>query len=378
MPEVSSTAPITQALMSILNDPQRSNEQKLASCLEILKSSSFPEGPLDLVDESKHDIWNIVGLYFMRIGELQLAKSFYDAMRQWFLRRQDLDGIRYHKGTAYHNLGVALLGLGENYEARRNIMCAFIEDAITFQDPTGAPAYIALRQIFFVSRDFLSEVIKIARTSDPKSQLDPMVIYSKAMNIEGAPVVPPMAEYPANELQNYERRAFSINKNQLEQLLQDVEQARTNSEKKRSLELLSESLFGGIQGFTPLPSTRTYTGELDRIIRNENGTHPFLKGLGAHILVECKNWSTKVGANHIRIFLDKMDEHRCQVGVMLAKQGITGKGIREAKGRIWGKFQQNGIILMILSKGDIERIIRCENLIQIMKEKFEDVKFGRL
>jgi len=163
----------------------------------------------------------------------------------------------------------------------------------------------------------------------------------------------------------------------LGELLDSVERAQTNDEKKRSLESLSEELFKAVEGFTVLGPMKTPTGELDRIIRNENTSHPFLASLGSHVLVECKNWAEKVGSPHIRIFLDKMDEHRCEVGVMLTRNGITGEGTDEAVGRIRSKYQQSGKVVIVLTKDDVERIITCENLIQIMKKKVEEVKFGK-
>jgi len=41
--------------------------------------------------------------------------------------------------------------------------------------------------VFFFSNDFLREVIKIARRSDSKTQMDPKTIYSQVMRLEGAP-----------------------------------------------------------------------------------------------------------------------------------------------------------------------------------------------
>lgn len=359
--------PIINEIVSILNNPEKSNKEKYECCLRILKGNTKPNGRLDPSDESRHNVWNIPGIYFMRIGEFELAKSLYDEMRQCLLLRQGEDNRRYHKGTAYHNLGVAFLGLGQFLEAQRNITLAFIEDSLSFQDPTSAPAYTALRQIFAVSKDFLGELANLARRSNEKLRLDPSNIYSEMMNLESR-----------QSLQAYEQTIFRPNKDTLRELLDSVERAQTNDEKKRSLESLSEELFKAVEGFTVLGPMRTTTGELDRIIRNENSSHPFLTGLGPHILVECKNWAERVGASHIRIFLDKLDEHRCEVGAMLARNGITGEGTDEAVGRIRSKYQQSGKVVMVLTKGDIERIVNCENLIQIMKEKVEDVKFGRL
>jgi len=367
---------VVRQIILILEDPQKSHREKFEACVGILKEHTAQNRALDPSDESRHNVWNYPGIYLMRIGEFDLARSLYDEMRKVLLFRQAHDGRRYHKGTAYHNLGVALLGLGQLQEARSNITIAFIEDVLSFPDPTGAPAYTALRQIFAVSNDFLRELAEFAMKSNVEDKLDPESLYSKFMSLE-AYARYPTYPLPLHPLRAYEQRIFQPNKDLLKDLLQRVEQAQTNMEKKATLENLSEELFGSVEGFEVLPSRRTVTGELDRIIRNEHTSHPFLLGLGSHILVECKNWFKKVGAGHIRIFLDKMDEHRCKAGVILAKNGISGKGVREAIGRIRSKYQQNGIITIVLSKDDLKKVINCENLIQIMKEKAEDVKFPR-
>jgi len=338
----------------------------------------MPGRALDPMDNSRHNAWNIPGMYFMRIGDLERAVTIYSEMKEWLLLRQSENGRRYHKGTPYHNLGVARLGQQDFQEARRNILLAFIEDAISSEDPSGTPAYIALRQIFSVSNEFLGEVIGVARSAAPTDQMDPENTYSRILTILGRPTVPIPQQEVSYTLEVYEERIFSVDKGHLEDLLQHVELASTTQQKKTSLEDLSHTLFGSVQGWSVIPSTRTQTGEIDQIIRNENSGHPFLQSLGSHILVECKNWSVKVGSNQIRIFIDKIDEHRLTSGIMLVKTGITGRRRRDAVGRIVSKFQQYGTITMVLTKQDIERVIACENLIKILKEKAENVRFGRL
>jgi len=371
--------PVVASLLAIVNDPQRNNDAKLGDSLLILHRNTMEGLALDPIDNSRHDAWNIAGLYFMRIGDFERARAVYDDMNQWFLLRQTEGRRRYHKGTAYHNLGVALLGLQRITDARHNILLAFIEDAISFEDPSGAPAYIALRQIFGISNDFLQEAMRTARRTAPENQINPENIYEQIMRIPGILTIPaPQQEMPINPLEEYERNIFNVDKTRLKDILQQVEQASTTQEKKTSLETLSETLLSSVQGWSVIASTRTRTGELDRIIRNENSGHPFLSGLGSHILIECKNWSKKVGSSHIRIFVDKMAEHRLTAGIMLTRNGITGNDSRDAKGRIVSKFQEDGTITIVLTKEDLERVIGCYNLIRLLKEKAEDIRFGRL
>ena len=62
----------------------------------------------------------------------------------------------------------------------------------------------------------------------------------------------------------------------------------------------------------------------------------------------------------------------------MAKNGITGDGVKEAVGRIKSKFKQTGTVVIVLTINDIKRIINYENILRILKEQYESIKFVRI
>ena len=143
---------------------------------------------------------------------------------------------------------------------------------------------------------------------------------------------------------------FRIDRDTYCKLLEGVEKARTNVEKKKALEDLAEHLFENISGCKVVArNKRSRTSELDLIIENNNVFHPFLKELGFHFVVECKNWSASVGCNEIRDFGRDLEKRRIRFGILISKKGITGD-----------PEQKNAA---------------GENLITILRKKYLDLRF---
>lgn len=112
------------------------------------------------------------------------------------------------------------------------------------------------------------------------------------------------------------------------QLLADCDAAETPSAKDTSLESLVETLFA-VGGQLEVQSKNLVTGdeELDLVLKN-NVDRPFWIALNSPlILVECKNWSSSVGASHIRDFETKVRNHSpmVRVGFFVALNGFTSE-----------------------------------------------------
>ena len=321
---------------------------------------SLPIGP----DNSKGlEVWNLPGVYYLRIGLLRKAESVYRSFYERLLGCQRDDKQRYHKGLPLHNLAVAIEP-GDTNTALRYYKQAYIEDAISSgKRSLGAPAYRVLRYKFRIDEKELIGIFKIAVTVEDNT--NPEIILAEFESCQDLWIKRGLTE-----------EYFIIDKNYYAALLRRVELAGTNEEKKESLENLAEYLFSTIQGFEVRPSIRTSTSEIDRLIRN-NSSHPDLKLLGDYVQLECKNWSEPVGANEIRDFVGKLRNARCNSGILISKNGITGdcNWINDAKGEIRNAFQQSEIIVINLTLGDLRDILDCKNLIALVLEKYEEVRF---
>jgi hypothetical protein len=67
-------------------------------------------------------------------------------------------------------------------------------------------------------------------------------------------------------------------------------------------------------------------------------------------LVECKNWYQPVGASTIRDFFRKLEKSKIKLGIVFAKNGITGanSGL-DAFEEIREKFSSNGVFVVVFS-----------------------------
>ncbi len=174
---------------------------------------------------------------------------------------------------------------------------------------------------------------------------------------------------------NINHELFKIDREELREMLIKVEEAKTNQEKKETLEALTEYLFTSIFGITSSGrNIRTKTAEIDVLLKLKSPIltfHPLFKEIGTHIMIECKNWNKNVGAKTIRNFASLLESYKVKFGCFLVKKHIT----EEAWQTILNIFKQRDLIIVVLTLRDIENIINGANLIDILEEKYEHIKF---
>jgi hypothetical protein len=155
--------------------------------------------------------------------------------------------------------------------------------------------------------------------------------------------------------------------------LEAVRKAKSNKEKKETLEGLSEVLLEAVPGFQVLSGRRTATGEIDRLIRNIS-THPILSRLGTLILVECKNWSTTVDTDSIGAFLTDLQEAGLTCGILFTRKPVSQVGKR----RILSTYQRHRIFILAVTERDIKSVRDGGNLPVMLIEKMEALMLGRV
>jgi hypothetical protein len=103
----------------------------------------------------------------------------------------------------------------------------------------------------------------------------------------------------------------------------------------------------------------TRSSEIDIVVEYDSseGRLPLFEDLGRYCFVECKNWSEPVGAKHIRDFIGKLEKCRVKLGIVFAKNGVTGtnSGL-DALREISSAYDRNGSVVLIFSLGDLRSI----------------------
>jgi hypothetical protein len=144
-----------------------------------------------------------------------------------------------------------------------------------------------------------------------------------------------------------------------------VQTSITNKQKKETLEDLIRFMFNSITGLQVRHmNVRTATEEIDIMVSNESKSM-FWSRLGNPIFVECKNWSEKIEAKHLRDFIGKLKAQNVTTGFFISKMGVT-KGfealIRESK--------QEGVGIITLTGNDLEEIAQGKNPTNKIQEIF--------
>jgi predicted helicase len=146
------------------------------------------------------------------------------------------------------------------------------------------------------------------------------------------------------------RSAFE---NNIATLIEAVEMAVTNKDKGNALERLAHFLIGSVSSLScKYTNLITRSGEIDIVIEynRSKGTIPLFDELVRYSLVECKNWYQPVGASTIRDFFRKLEKSKIKLGIVFAKNGITGanSGL-DAFEEIREKFSSNGVFVVVFS-----------------------------
>lgn len=165
--------------------------------------------------------------------------------------------------------------------------------------------------------------------------------------------------------------------------LSEVFGSTSNKAKKESLEELAGLLFDSIE-YTTIRSQNLVgpTSEIDLIVEytGGQGAKTIFDEFGRYTLVECKNWEDSVGANQIRDFKAKLDASRVKLGVIFAKNGISGSDSgRYALREIHDIFQRDGIMITVVNGGELREIADDQSsFYNILDSKMYQTRFRDL
>ncbi len=172
-------------------------------------------------------------------------------------------------------------------------------------------------------------------------------------------------------------RSVTEKKSELLSLLNTVKKASRTDEKGKSLEKLGEKLLASPYMKLQEQRSRTRSGEIDLIFEVLKYQGTIFIDFSNILIVECKNWSKKAGADILKKFANNMQEMGCNVGIILSKNGISGKP--EEKRDSWSviktQWDSSSNIIIVLTLEDIENVIcKGQNLYLLLKEQYFKVK----
>lgn len=140
-------------------------------------------------------------------------------------------------------------------------------------------------------------------------------------------------------------------------------------------------LFTSVTGFEPIldvrPGDKSY--QFDVVIRNVSAADFSIKWLGDYFALECKYYNTDpVGVDAINHFASKLRYHDFKCGIFFTKTPLSGWGAKagEQHGKLVQTkiFNRLGLIIFDFSEKDIESILDGKNLIEVLFDKYEQVR----
>lgn len=148
--------------------------------------------------------------------------------------------------------------------------------------------------------------------------------------------------------------------------------APTTVEQGRALEDLICYIFGLVPGITITHRNAMNvfaTEEVDVALFNEN-----ILSLPNVILVEAKNWSSRVGSAEVSWFLTKLQNRGLDFGILVTTRGITGdpEDLTRAHAQVAAALVQKRR-LIVMTTGEITALATSDDLVLLLKTKLCDL-----
>ena len=106
--------------------------------------------------------------------------------------------------------------------------------------------------------------------------------------------------------------------------------------------------------------------EIDLVVQNTLNSNKW----GDSILIECKNWSKPVGSAQVTVFVDKVEKMRADVGLLIAKNGVTGSEKTDAGLIIRVALRIKGIRIIVLTLNDFKTVEEGNQIKQLLDDRY--------
>ncbi|GAF80872.1 unnamed protein product, partial [marine sediment metagenome] len=311
------------------------------------------------------NIWRWCWAAFLELGDFVSSDRIIEECHLHLLRLQRKNRVRYHKGTPLQTRAEGLIKMGQSAKAKKFVILAHIEDIISEQHK--APAWRTLKMYGVTEQDL--EIVEDCTNQLISEKTREQAYYPEEVYQQ----VQYQLEF--GSIGELSKASVFTNPVYLEELLdrvQDASEGDNNAYKRSTLENLAQYLFSSIEGIYVKPSTRAGPYELDGIITNIS-SHPFLSNLDTYIPIECKNWKVPIGSPEITQFIGKLSLFKCNYGILLSREGIKEKTVNELRK---DASRRNEIYVLVFDRRDIKSLIMGRDLISLLIEKYEELKFS--
>jgi hypothetical protein len=317
-------------------------------------------------DANAWQAWEAVGLYYIieerHYEALSIFATCYD-----HLSKAQLDGhFRLHKGKPLIWMSDCYWHMNWLVHAKRYLMLAFCEDMVT-----DAGLIIRNRGAFYrgLWRHGMSETLLEALSHEIKAEpSSPTPLYPEAL-------LQDIGEDWLTETPDArEVGIYTLNRLYTQQLISGL--AHTAG---LALEHLAHYLVSCMPGVRTRRRLVTGSTEYDLVCSVDGLEQDFRSELGRYFICECKDWSTPADFTTLAKFARVLQATNSKFGILFSSKGVTG----EHKDRYAAReqlrlYQQTGIVTVALTLEDLNRLAAGQNLIELLRKKYEAVRLDLL
>ena len=107
----------------------------------------------------------------------------------------------------------------------------------------------------------------------------------------------------------------------------------------------------------------------------EGAFEDFRSELGMCFLAECKDWTKKANFTTVAKFCRVLDSTKSRFGTLFSSEGVSGtKNTRFDDREVLKVFHERGIVIVVVSKADLDRIAQGGNFITMFRGKYTHVR----
>jgi hypothetical protein len=336
----------------------------VVSLVQQLKESLPADEVSQLGSESRR-IWELFGLYYRGCHRWRDAIGIYSSMYTHFLEHQLISGERIHKGMPLLWMADCYLAEGFTTISKRYLMLTLIEDAITGKGtikPKETGVYFRLNWRHGLTdeeiKSYSQQVFPIYR-KNPKHSLFPEWVLQELDQdwLVEIPSPNEAAQYVANT--TYAKYLIS----------------NLGESTGRVLEKLAEYVLSCIPGCRTARRLITKSTDYDIVCSIDGIEIDFRSEFGRYFVCECKDWKNPVDYSSLAKFCRVLDSVKARFGILFSSQGITGEKTTEnAKREQLKVFQDRGMVIVVITKKDIEYVADGGNFIGLLRKKYEKVR----
>jgi hypothetical protein len=175
-----------------------------------------------------------------------------------------------------------------------------------------------------------------------------------------------------------EERISAPEKSDLRRLYEALDASGTPSEKGTALEQLAKALLNRVRGLTVVEhKLRTASSEIDLVVEvSQSDLSSIFREFGRYALVECRNWRDPVRAKDIRDFVGKLTKTKTRLGILFARNGITGlSDSSDALREIQAAYDARGLHILVVTDEDLRAHLDGAEFVTMLDQKLFSLRF---